>query len=89
VVVQRSDACIRAESVARVPRSGRDLDLSIKSANETEYHLLKARDFDLVTNDIWQKFATETIDIRKLVYVYRGKCSRASKNLDEGEFAEL
>jgi four helix bundle protein len=49
------------------------LDMSIKSANETEYHLLCARDFDLLLLDDWQKFSTETVEIRKMIYAYRKK----------------
>ena len=49
----------------------RFLDMSIKSANETEGHLLKARDLDLFSPDEWQSFTAETIEIRKMTYSYR------------------
>lgn len=51
----------------------RFLDMSIKSANETEGHLLAARDLDLFSLDEWQKFTAETIEIRKMIYTYRQK----------------
>lgn len=51
----------------------RFLDMSIKSANETEGHLLSARDLELFSRDDWQKFTAETIEIRKMIYVYRRK----------------
>ena len=51
----------------------RFLDMSIKSANETEGHLLSARDLELLSLDEWQKFTAETIEIRKMVFVYRRK----------------
>jgi len=51
----------------------RFLDMAIKSANETEGHLLAARDLELVSLDEWQKFTNETIEIRKMIYVYRTK----------------
>ena len=51
----------------------RFLDLAIKSANETEGHLLFARDLELLSADDWRKFTAETIEIRKMVYVYRRK----------------
>ena|SRR5690349_11567724 len=51
----------------------RFLDMSIKSANETEGHLLTARDLDLFAVDEWEKFTAETIEIRKMVYTYRTK----------------
>jgi four helix bundle protein len=51
----------------------RFLDMSIKSANETEGHLLSTRDLDLFSLDEWQKFTVETIEIRKMIYTYRKK----------------
>jgi four helix bundle protein len=51
----------------------RFLDMSIKSANETEGHLVAARDLGLFSLDVWRKFTAETIEIRKMVYVYRRK----------------
>ncbi len=47
------------------------LDMSIKSANETEGHLLKARDLDLFSPEEWQTFTAEVIEIRKMTYSYR------------------
>jgi four helix bundle protein len=49
----------------------RFLDIAIKSANETEYHLLSARDRNLVPPDLWQKHTAETIEIRKMIFAYR------------------
>lgn len=51
----------------------RFLDMSIKSANETEGHLLSARDLDLFSLEEWQQYTDETIAIRKMVYIYRRK----------------
>ena len=51
----------------------RFLDISIKSANETEGHLLSARDLRLFSLDDWRKFTAETVEIRKMVFVYRRK----------------
>ena len=51
----------------------RFLDMSVKSANETEGHLLSARDLELFSMDEWHDFTTETIEIRKMVYTYRKK----------------
>ena len=45
--------------------------MSIKSANETEGHLLKARDLDLFSPNEWQGFTGEVIEIRKMTYSYR------------------
>ncbi len=51
----------------------RFLDISIKSANETEYHLLCARDLELLSGTDWQRYSVETVEIRKMIYVYRRK----------------
>ena len=45
--------------------------MAIKSANETEGHLLKARDLDLLSPEEWQAFTAEVIEIRKMTYSYR------------------
>ena len=57
----------------------RYLDISIKSANETEYHLLSSRDLQLISRADWQRYTTETIEVRKMIYVYRAAILR-----DEG-----
>jgi four helix bundle protein len=49
----------------------RYLDISIKSANETEYHLLTSHDLDLISDAAWQKYSTETMAVRKMIYAYR------------------
>ena len=50
---------------------GRYLDISIKSANETEYLLLSAHDLQLITEDDWKKYTAEVIEIRKMIFAYR------------------
>lgn len=49
----------------------RFLDTSIKSANETEHHLLAARELGLISVEEWRPRAAEVIEIRKMTYVYR------------------
>ena len=61
----------------------RFLDVSIKSANETEYHLLSARDHDLISLADWQKFTAETIEIRKMTYGYRKKVLASDRGDNE------
>jgi four helix bundle protein len=51
----------------------RFLDNSIKSANETEGHLLKTRDLGLISLDERQQYSAETIEVRKMVFGYRRK----------------
>lgn len=55
------------------PEFARFLDIAVKSANETEHHLLCARDHGLVTDDVWQHFHGETVAIRKMAFAYRRK----------------
>src|SRR4051794_26889773 len=50
---------------------GRFLDISIKSANEAEYHLLTSHDLELVSDADWEKYTTETVEVRKMIYGYR------------------
>jgi four helix bundle protein len=57
---------------AATPREfARFLDMSIKSANEVEGHLLKARDLDLLSPEEWQALTSEVVEIRKMTYGYR------------------
>ena len=52
--------------------------MSIKSASETEYHLLSARDRHALTDELWQRLSSEVEEIRRMTYAYR-------KSLLEGE----
>ena len=54
--------------------------MSIKSANETEGHLLTFRDLVLIRSDIWEKLTNETIEIRKMTYGYRKKVLESPRN---------
>ena len=58
----------------------RFLDIAIKSANETEGHLLSARDLGLISHDEWERFTGETIEIRKMVYTYRKRVLETPDN---------
>jgi len=64
---------------ARYAGAARFLDISIKSANETEYHLLASHDLALISDADWEKYTTETIEVRKMTYAYRAAILR-----DEG-----
>ena len=61
----------------------RFLDMSIKSANETEGHLLTSRDLDLIRPDIWEKHTNETIEIRKMTYGYRKQVLKSPRKPTE------
>jgi len=60
----------------------RFLDNSIKSANETEGHLLKARDVELISLHEWQMYSAETIEVRKMIYVY---CAKVRSSAEESD----
>jgi four helix bundle protein len=49
----------------------RFLDMSIKSASETEYHLISAHDRRLLNDKDWQQLSNEVIEIRRMTIVYR------------------
>jgi len=53
------------------------LDSSIKSANETEGHLLKAKDLGLISHRDWQTHSNETLEVRKMTFGYRKKVLRS------------
>ena len=65
------DTIMEGAGAATPKEFARFLDMSIKSANETEGHLLKARDLDLFSPDEWQAYTAEVIEIRKMTYSYR------------------
>jgi len=65
------DTIMEGAGAATAKEFARFLDISIKSANETEGHLLKARDLDLFSPEEWQAFTGEVIEIRKMTYSYR------------------
>ena len=51
----------------------RYLGVSIKSGNETEEHLLTAKDLGILSPTLWQRFTAECIEIRKMTITYRKK----------------
>jgi len=65
------DTIMEGAGAATAKEFARFLDMSIKSANETEGHLLKARDLDLFSPEEWQAFTAEAIEIRKMTFSYR------------------
>jgi four helix bundle protein len=65
------DTIMEGAGAATAREFARFLDMSIKSANEVEGHLLKARDLDLLSPDEWQAYTAEVIEIRKMTYSYR------------------
>ena len=49
----------------------RFLDISIKSASETDYRLELARDIGVLPYREWRRLATEVVEIRKMVFALR------------------
>ena len=49
----------------------RFLDMSIKSASETEYHLLSARDRGALMDGRWRQLSNEVVAIRRMTFIYR------------------
>lgn len=49
----------------------RFLDMSIKSASETEYHLVSARDRGALRHERWRRLSSEAVAIRRMTYTYR------------------
>ena len=45
--------------------------MSIKSSNETEYHLLDGHDLGLISEPDWRRYTAETIEVRKMIFAYR------------------
>ena len=51
----------------------RYLAMSVDSANETEYHLLSARDRRVLVHHEWQRLSAEAVAVRRMTYAYRKK----------------
>ena len=61
----------------------RYLDISIKSAFETDYRLQSARDAGVLPYREWRAFAWEVIEIRKMLYRFRQTVLAADKADEE------
>jgi four helix bundle protein len=62
---------VEGSGAASTREFARFLDMSIKSASETEYHLLSARDRRALTDRRWQQLSGEAVQIRRMIHVYR------------------
>ena len=54
----------------------RFLDISIKSTGEVEYQLELARDYGVLSHRLWQPLAAKTVEIRRMLVVFRQKVRR-------------
>ena len=62
---------VEGSGAASTREFARFLDMSIKSASETEYHLLSARDRRSLPDRLWQRLSGEAVEIRRMTYAYR------------------
>ncbi|HVX39213.1 MAG TPA: four helix bundle protein [Gemmatimonadaceae bacterium] len=60
----------------------RYLGISIKSANETEHHLMVAHGHGLLSDQLWHKYTAEVIEVRKMIYSYRRKVLDSDRDAD-------
>jgi len=79
------DTIMEGAGAATAKEFARFLDMSVKSANETEGHLLKARDLDLFSPEEWQAYTAEVIEIRKMTYSYRRTMLANDKKASENK----
>ena len=62
------------------PDFARFLQLAMGSASEVEYHLLLARDLDLLTDETHDKLAKNTIEVKRMLSSLIKKVRTASRN---------
>jgi four helix bundle protein len=62
---------VEGSGAASVREFARFLDMSIKSASETEYHLLSARDRGALVDARWRQLSNEVVAIRRMTFTYR------------------
>ena len=67
----------------------RYLDISIKSAFETDYRLQLARDAGLLTYERWRYLAWEVIEIRKMLFKFRKTVLAADNPRDDSKRKRL
>ena len=61
----------------------RFLTMAVKSATETENHLIDARDLQLISPNLWSALTGETIEVRKMIIGYRRRVLEDGDNLDD------
>ena len=64
---------VEGAGASTTPEFARFLDKSIKSASETEYHLLSARDRGALSLDRWRRLSGEAVELRRMLFAYRRK----------------
>jgi four helix bundle protein len=64
---------------------GRYIRISLDSSSELEYHLLLAKDFDVMPAEVFTTLVTETIQIRKMLYGLLRKVDKKSADVSPKE----
>lgn len=57
----------------------RFLDMSIRSAGELEYHLIKCRDIGAIPPPVWQPLNESTMEVRMMTYSLRKRVREADQ----------
>ena len=60
---------------------GRYIRISLNSSSELEYHLLLAKDFEVMPVEVFTTLVTETIQIRKMLYGLLRHVDKKSKDV--------
>ena len=61
---------------------GRFIRISLNSSNELEYHLVLARDFEVLHPDVFTTLVTQTIQVRKMLH---GLLRKVDGRVGDGE----
>ena len=58
---------------------GRFLSIAIKSSSELEYHLVLARDLELISRSEFTSLTDQTIEVRRMLYVLQTRAVTSAK----------
>jgi four helix bundle protein len=58
---------------------GRFLSIAIKSSSELEYHLVLARDLELISRSEFTSLTDQTIEVRRMLYALRNRVVTSAK----------
>jgi len=59
---------------------GRFLSIAIKSSSELEYHLILARDAQMISQSDFASLSDQTIQVRRMLYVLRTRVVASAKS---------
>ena len=64
---------------------GRYIRIALNSSSELEYHLLLAKDFEVIPAEVFNTLVSETIQIRKMLYGLLRKIDKNSSDVPQRE----